>query len=356
MHVRSLTRSVSASLLLTFCAVSGTAGCERTKPAQAIESSASTAPGSAAPAASATPTTSTAPITGNAQAGFYRSHVGTVDVTVLSDGTLALDVAHGLALNAKPGEVDRLLAESFQKSPIEASFNEFVIASNGRLSLIDTGASANFGPTAGKLLLSLQNAGFRAEDITDVFLTHVHPDHCGGLLSEGKRAFPNAIVHLDAKDLEYWTDPAQAAKATGMAATFFAVARTALDPYAAAGRLKSFTGATEFFPGFRAEPAYGHTPGHVVYVLESGGQRLLFLGDMIHIPAVQFDDPDVAVGFDVDPAMAVESRKRMLKEVADKGYLVAHNHIPFPGLGHVRRDGGSYRWIPAPYVNDAAAK
>jgi len=290
------------------------------------------------------------------QAGYYRTHVGTAEVTVVSDGTLALDVTHGLALDAKPAAIDRALADNAQASPIDASFNEFVIKADGRVALIDVGAAANMGPTAGKLAISLKNAGVRAEEVTDVFLTHIHPDHSGGLIVAGKRAFPNATVHVDARDLAYWMDTGRAATATGMAAMFFGAARTALEPYVTAGRVKTFTGATTFFAGFRAEPAYGHTPGHVVYALENGGQKLLFLGDLIHIPAVQFGDPSVAVAFDVDPTAAVATRKRVLGEVAERGYLVAHDHVAFPGLGHVRRDGKGYRWIPAPYVNDEAVK
>lgn len=347
MYPRTLARSLTA---LLFASLIGSVGCEHPTPPQASGSI-------AASTATADPThTIPGARDRSAQAGFYRARVGAVDLTVLSDGTFPLDVNNGLALNAKPGELDQLLAQNSQTSPIEASFNEFLIASDGRLSLIDVGASQNMGPTAGKVQTSLANAGYRAEDITDIFLTHVHPDHAGGLVSEGKRAFPNATLHLDSRDLEYWTDTARAEKATGMAATFFATARAALDPYLSAGRVKTFTGPTEFFPGFRAEPAYGHTPGHVRYTLESGENKLWFLGDMIHIPAVQFEDPNVAVAFDVDPAQAVEERKRTLKEAADKGYLVAHNHVAFPGLGHVLHDGENYRWIPAPYVNDATAK
>jgi len=290
------------------------------------------------------------------QAGFYRARIGAVDVTVLSDGTVGLDVANGLLLNAKPGAVDHLLTEAFQKSPIDASFNAFLFQIDQRIMLIDTGAGANFGPTAGKLGDSLARAGVRAEAITDVFLTHVHPDHSGGLVVDGKRAFPQATVHVDQKELDYWLDKDLASKATGMQATFFAAASASLQPYLDAGQVKAFSGATAFVQGFSATPAYGHTPGHVLYLLESNGEKLLFWGDLIHVAAVQFDDPSVAVAFDVDPALAVETRKSALANAADGGYLVAQNHVAFPGIGHIGRAAQAYRWVPIPYVNDSAAK
>ncbi|HKO52191.1 MAG TPA: MBL fold metallo-hydrolase, partial [Polyangiaceae bacterium] len=229
-----------------------------------------------------------------AQAGFYRTRVGAIDVTVLSDGTAGLDL-EGLVLNAKPGEVDRLLAQAFQKSPIDASFNAFLLRIDGRTLLIDTGVGSNFGPTAGKLRDSLGRAGMRAEDISDVFLSHVHPDHSGGLAADGKRLFPNATLHVEQKELDYWLDKDRAARATGMEASFFSSASASLLPYLDAGRVEAFSGASEFASGFSAVPAYGHTPGHVMYVLQSNGEKLLFWGDLIHVAAVQFDDPGVAV-------------------------------------------------------------
>ncbi len=336
-------------------ALSVTAACEPTRTPNAASSPApqSSVAATAAPAVDVAASANSA---ATQQAGFYRTHVGAVAITVLSDGTFGLDVDHGLALNAKPGEVDRLLSQAFQKSPIDASFNVFLLELGEKTVLIDTGAASNLGPTAGKLGQSLAHAGVRADQVSDIFLTHVHPDHTGGLVTDGKQAFPNATVHVDQKDLDYWLNAELAAKATGMQATFFGAARATLQPYADAGRLKGFAGATEFFSGFRSEPAYGHTPGHSMYVLENGGEKLLFWGDLIHIAAVQFDDPGVAVAFDVNSAMAVETRKQALAEAADRGYLVAQNHVAFPGMGHVRRDGAAYRWVPTPYVNDSVSK
>jgi glyoxylase-like metal-dependent hydrolase (beta-lactamase superfamily II) len=336
--------SLAPALLLFGAAASMSTACA-SGPTTPMSSAAPSAAGASAEAGADAP-----------QAGFYRARVGAVGVTVLSDGTAGLDLANGLVLNAKPGEVERLLAQAFQKSPIDASFNAFLLEIDDRRFLIDTGAGANFGPTAGKLPGSLVRAGTRAEQVTDVFLTHVHPDHNGGLVVDGQRAFPKATLHVDQKELDYWLDEDLASKATGMEASFFAAARASLQPYIDAGQVKAFSGATAFVPGFRAVPAYGHTPGHVMYVLESNGEKLLFWGDLIHIAAVQFDDPEVAVAFDVNAKAAVETRKSALASAAEGGYLVAQNHIAFPGLGHIGRDAETYRWVPVPYVNDSAAQ
>ncbi len=355
--------AIAAAIHLT-AALAVTAACEPTKGAISAEGQARVPVTSTASSPNSAPTAPREPpgpakvgiVAAPSQAGFYRMRVGDAELTVLSDGTVGLDVSHGLALNARPGELDRLLTHAFQKSPIDASFNAFLATVNGRTLLVDTGCAANMGPTAGKLAHSLAASGTRPEDVTDVFITHVHPDHTGGLVVDGKRVFANATIHVEQKDLDYWMDRTLASAAAGMQASFFAAAQASLQPYVDSGQVRGFTGATQFLPGFRAEPAYGHTPGHVMYVLESNGQKLVFWGDLIHIAAVQFDDPAVAVAFDVNPAIAVETRKRALADAADKGYLVAQNHVAFPGVGHVRRDADAYGWVPLPYVNDATAK
>ena len=287
------------------------------------------------------------------QAGFYRMTTGDINVTALSDGTAGLQILDGLLLNAKSGEVQKLLAHNYQQSPADTSINEFLMQLSGRLVLIDAGAAELLGPTANKLPDSLRAVGVQPELITDIFLTHIHPDHSGGLMEGNKTVFPNAVVHVDKREVEYWFDNSIAEKAAEPIKTFFSQAEAKVKPYLDSGQLKTFDGATEFFPGFRSQPAYGHTPGHSLYVLQNAGETLLFSSDLVHVDAVQFDDPSVCIRFDSDPAKAAEQRKKIFADAAENRYPLAFDHVSFPGVGHLRIEGDHYRWVPVQYMNDA---
>ena len=287
------------------------------------------------------------------QAGFYRMTTGDINVTALSDGTAGLQILDGLLLNAKSGEVQKLLAHNYQQSPPSVSINEFLIQLSGRLVLIDAGAAELLGPTANKLPDSLRAVGVQPEQITDIFLTHIHPDHSGGLMEGNKKVFPNAVVHVDKTEVEYWFDNSIAEKAAEPIKTFFSQVEAKVKPYLDSGQIRTFDGATEFFPGFRSQPAYGHTPGHSLYVLQNAGEKLLFSSDLVHVDAVQFDDPSVCIRFDSDPVKAAEQRKKTFADAAKNRYPLAFDHVSFPGVGHVRKEGDHYRWIPVQYMNDA---
>jgi len=288
---------------------------------------------------------------GRYQAGYYHFKIGDVEVAALSDGTLTLPTLE-LLTNAKPGEVASRLADAYQTTDVDASVNAYLIRTGDRLVLIDAGTGELFGPTLNKLEAGLAAAGVRPEQITDILITHIHSDHTGGLMDGRRMVFPNATVHIEQKEVAYWLDAGHRAKAPEGARRFFDEASAKVQPYVDAGRVKMFSGATEVLPGIGAIPAPGHTPGHTFYSLESKGQKLVFWGDVVHVADVQMPDPAVSIVFDADPAAAAATRRKAFADAAERGYWVAGDHISFPGVGHLRRDGEGYRWVPITYVND----
>lgn len=279
---------------------------------------------------------------------YHRMVLGDLEITALSDGTVKIPL-NTLYNHTTPDHIDRVLAGVFQSSPSEASVNAYLVNTNDRLVLIDAGTGAYLGPTLGKLIENIRAAGYQPEQIDDVLLTHIHTDHSGGLLVGGKRAFPNASLHINKRDVDYWLNPANARAAPEAKKALYAEAMEAVTPYIDAGKLKTFTDNAEPIRGFKTILRAGHTPGHSSIVLESQGKKLVIWGDITHGDVVQFDEPGIAIAFDEDSEKAIISRQRAFAEAADEGYLVAGAHISFPGIGHVRRDRDNYDWVPLNY-------
>ena len=296
---------------------------------------------------SAAPSWAAAPFQNTQPAGFYRMTLGRFEVTALHDGTLDLEPAK-LLTRTTPGQVRQALEAAFEGPVVHASVNAYLINTGEKLVLIDsgTGASGIFGPRLGQLLPNLKASGYRPEQVDAVYLTHVHPDHVGGLRASAGAAFPNAVVRLDRRELAYWTDAGQAPGAPEGHRAFFAFATSSLAPYRDAGRLEPFDGDTELVPGIRAVAARGHTPGHTTYEIESDGKRLRVWGDIMHVGALQFAQPQVTIVFDSDATAAAGARRNVFAEAADDRVVVAAAHLPFPGLGHLRRAGKGYEFVP----------
>lgn len=279
--------------------------------------------------------------------GWYRMQLGGFEVTALSDGTRVMPVQK--LLREAPAETQRALAAAFLPQPYEMNFNAFLIDTGHKLILIDTGAGDFLGKDLGELTERLRASGYRPDQVDVVYITHMHPDHLGGLIANGRRVFPNAVVRVNQRDADYWLNPANMAKAGADQKVLFKDAMAAIAPYRRAGRFEPFRIGDTLDAGIRAVPLYGHTPGHTGYMVESQGKKMLVWGDIVHVAAVQFADPAVSIDFDTDPAQAVASREKILAEAARKGWLIAGAHLPFPGLGHVIKAGSGYRWLPVSY-------
>jgi glyoxylase-like metal-dependent hydrolase (beta-lactamase superfamily II) len=281
--------------------------------------------------------------------GFYRMMLGDFEITALSDGTLPLKV-DTLLTNTSPAKVKKALDRWYLKEPVDTSVNVYLINTGSKLVMVDAGTGILFGPTLGKLAANLQASGYRPDQVDEIYITHMHADHVGGLMNGDKLAFPNATVRADKHDADYWLSQANMDAAPKDAKDFFKGAMASLNPYVAAGRFKPFDGDTELVPGIRAMASRGHTPGHTTYVVESKGAKLALWGDLMHVAAVQFAEPSVTIKFDSDSKAAAAQRKRAYADAAGKGYWVAAAHLSFPGLGHLRPEGKGYAWVPANYA------
>ena len=280
--------------------------------------------------------------------GYYRMMLGDFEVTALSDGTVPLEVKK-LLTNTTPQRVDQLLKRAFLADPVETSVNAYLVNTGSKLVLIDSGAGNLFGPTLGNLVNNLKAAGYQPEQVDEIYITHMHADHVGGLMAGDKLAFPNAIVRADKRDAEYWLSQANLDAAPEGSKDFFKGAMLSLNPYVAAGKFKPFDGNGELVPGISSVATYGHTKGHTMYVVESKGQKMAVLGDLMHVAAVQFPQPAVTIQFDTDSKAAASQRKKVYADGAKQGFWLAVAHLPFPGVGHIRPEGSGYLFVPANY-------
>ncbi len=294
------------------------------------------------------PAFAAAPMAKTPAPGYFRVMLGEFEITPLSDGTVDLPVDK--LLQQKADKTNATLAKARLKAPLETSDNAFLINTGSKLILIDTGAGVFFGPTLGKLVANMKAAGYSPEQVDEIYLTHMHSDHLGGLLAQSTPAFPNALVRASKTEADHWLSQANMDKAPEDKKGSFKNAMSALDPYMKAGKFKPFEGDVEVSPGIRAQGGHGHTPGHTTYVVTSGGQKMVVIGDLIHVAAVQFEDPAVTIGFDGDQKAAAAARKKLFDAAARDGALVGGAHLQFPGMGHLRIEGKGYRWVPVNYT------
>ena len=269
---------------------------------------------------------------------------GRIPVTAINDGYIELNSK--LFKGRSPVQISRLLRQARQPATITTPVNAFVLDDGSQVILIDAGGSAALSSSMGKLTSSLKMSGFDPKDISVILLTHLHPDHIGALAQNGEMVFPNAQVFAPTAEAAHWL----AADRNGSEMPFYQGASVALAPYQKAGQFHTFTPNSAPVPGIQTLSISGHTPGHSGFRVRSGGESLIFWGDVVHNLALQFADPQISVDFDLDMSKARQARAKALQDAARTGEWVAGAHLPFPGIGQVLPAGkNSFRWQPVDY-------
>lgn len=284
--------------------------------------------------------------------GFYRYRLGDFEIITLSDGYFELP-SDSIATNAQPEERKSYFETHFiPQDNFRLQASPLLINTGEKLILVDTGIGpgSDWAPGAGLLQKSLEAAGVKPEMIDIVVLTHGHSDHIGGLTdtTNGSPRFPSAEVVLSDVELELWTSPDAAAHLPDWAAQGLSHQQRT---FAALGdRLRPMKAGADIVTGVIAQRTPGHTQGHLSLVVGSEQEQLLVTGDAVANIHIAFDRPDWQIIWDHDRELGAKTRVRLLDQAASDRLLVTGYHYPFPGVGHVVREGSVYRWLPADWV------
>lgn len=277
----------------------------------------------------------------------YALRVGDIDVLVVSDGVLPLPT-ETMSTNADPAARAAWFKDMFLgPDAFDWALNVLVVRSGDRIILVDAGLGGQFPgfPRAGQFPKRLEAAGIDLASVTDVVITHMHMDHIGGLLVDEvkNRLSPNVRIHVTAAEVEFWAAPdfTLTAMPSPVPDVLRATAQQFMEVFQ--DRLCIFEDTHEVAPGVVAQLTGGHTPGHCVVYVTSGGERLTFAGDALF--PVAFDHPDWHNGFEHDPEESVRVRVRLMQEAAASGELLVATHLPFPSVGRVAVEGDAFRWI-----------
>jgi glyoxylase-like metal-dependent hydrolase (beta-lactamase superfamily II) len=270
-----------------------------------------------------------APLTASADVKPFT--IGAFQAAALKDGSFAAPNDNKmLAINKTKTEVEELLkANNLPTDQIHLSVQPLIVKTTDKVLLFDTGSAALNGPENGKLPASLDSAGVDPGSITDIFISHGHGDHVGGLVLNNALAFPNAAIHIQAAEWNSLKSQEQMKPLTAVIAP----------------KVVEFQPGADLVPGVKAVDIKGHTPGHSGYLISSGDQSLLYIGDTMHHFVISVQQPDWTIAFDGDAPTAQASRKQLLESSATNGQRIFAVHFPFPGLGKFAKQGDKYVWV-----------
>jgi glyoxylase-like metal-dependent hydrolase (beta-lactamase superfamily II) len=289
-----------------------------------------------------------APMLGVLRPQVYRFKIGSFEVTNILDGFRIGDGPHPIFGNNQPAEAVQAYAKAngLPSTKVETPFTNTIVNTGKELVLFDTGNGKARMPTAGKLQDLLVTAGYKPEQVDIVVISHGHPDHIGGLMEGegGKPTYPNARYVFSEVEFDYWKKGENIAEARKPNREQFMKVAV---PFAE--KATFLKGDAEVISGIRSVPTFGHSPGHMAFHVENGGQRLLIWADVANHYIMSLQQPDWHVAFDHDKEAGAATRKRVFDMVSNDQVAVVGYHMPFPSLGWVEKSGTSYRWVPASY-------
>jgi glyoxylase-like metal-dependent hydrolase (beta-lactamase superfamily II) len=296
------------------------------------------------------PAEASASLLGAWQPKHYRFKLGNFEITTISDSEAFIDGPFPIiGENAKEADVQALMRENLlPEKRYQPGFSPTLVNTGKEIVLLDTGnGETGFipRPNGGWLAAQLGPAGFKPEDIDIVVLSHGHPDHIAGIIESGKPLFPNARYVISGIEYDFW---APESKFTGelekLASVFRANSKPVVDKFT------FVKPGDDVVTGIRAVEAYGHTPGHLAFMIESSGKSILFWGDCAHHQVASLAHPEWNCVFDIDKPQGVATRRRIYDMAATDRLPVIGYHMPFPSLGYVETIApGSYRWLPHSY-------
>lgn len=264
--------------------------------------------------------------------------LGAADVSIITDGT------HSFTPDLFPGTDEAHITELLQQAgqdQIATNFNAVLIRQNGRVILADAGPRDLFGPDCGFLRDGLAELGVSPDQVDTLLATHLHPDHIAGMITpEGAAVFPNASLHVTEADRAFWSDDSNFTGDLSGVADWAKLAQAVLAAYG--DRLEIMRDGAEVAPGLSGLALPGHTPGHFGWRLDSAGEALIHVGDIVHAPALQVPDPEIAIAFDLDSDTARQTRKALLDQLASDGALFTGGHFLRPAFNRVVRRGSGY--------------
>jgi len=295
------------------------------------------------PETAAPPVAEAAPAPAPAPANFNEFKIGELSAMALRDG--ALEVPNDnkvLGVGRTPEEVAAVLSAAGQPTDkLTLSIQPLLVKTADKVLLFDTGTGGAFGPGSGHVLQAFTEAGVDPASVTDIFISHSHGDHVGGLLKPDLTlTFPNATVHISKAEWKYMSGlTPEKAKEMGIPDYEKRIATVK-------AKIAEFAPGAELIPGVvKAVDIKGHTPGHSGYLITSGADSLLYVGDSMHHFVVSVQKPDWTIAFDNDAPTAQKSRAKLIAKSAAEGQRIYAVHFPFPGIGKFEKQGDHYAWV-----------